>query len=200
VLRTVIAVSLAALLAPVGAFAQGRPGGDMDALLGPATLVNQGEGMTDEIQQALAAGPHHAVLRPLVGEWALRERSETGWGPVAGQVVVTELLSGAWFEMRVYSGDALRRVVHLGYDGYRGTYVMWEVGSGFTSPQIRAGHAVGSAVEFWRAYTIRRRGELVQLREEATLSFESDGSIGWRVVEALGDGPPRVIRDARLGR
>lgn len=41
--------------------------GDMDALLGPATRVNQGVGMTSEIRAALSPSEPHSFLGSLVG-------------------------------------------------------------------------------------------------------------------------------------
>lgn len=49
--------------------AQPMPAGDMDGLFGPATHVNQGMGMTDEIRHALQPGAEHAVLRRLACDW-----------------------------------------------------------------------------------------------------------------------------------
>src|SRR5262245_28108602 len=79
--------------------APSRPPGDVDPLLGPATRVEQGVGMTDEIRAALSPGPQHAVLARLTGDWTSVDTSGAE-PPPASTLTVRPLLGGGWYEMR----------------------------------------------------------------------------------------------------
>jgi len=174
----------------------------MDALLGPATRVNQGIGMTDQIRTALAPGPEHARLRQLVGDWRVAGVAGRNNEPVAETAEVRAMLGGAWIELRLFSGREVSRVAHLGYDGYRGSYVLWEVGLGFTSPQIRAGdsHGNGRELRFRRRYTILRCDEPTTITERIIVSFLDDGRVRWQTFETIGSEPEHQQRDVTFSK
>lgn len=184
------------------ASSQAPPEGNMDAVFGPATRVNQGAGMSDEVRLALQPGPEHAVLAQLVGEWQVEGVAGRQAEPVRQLAEVRALMGGAWFELRLFTDGQLSRLAHLGYDGYRGSYAMWEIGQGFTSPQVRVGELVseGNAVRFWRRYTIRRRGEDTPVHEQVTVTFVSADVVRWQSFERVGQDAERLQRDVRFTR
>jgi len=201
--HTRIATLLVAVtLPPAPGHGQTPARGDMDALLGPATVVNQGLGMSDEIRRALAPGREHEVLARLAGDWRVEGIAGPNHEPVTETAQVTPLLGGAWFELRLFSDGEVTRLAHLGFDGYRGSYAMWEVGRGFTSPQARAGEsrADGAELHFWRTYTIRRRGEPTAVRERLIITFLEGGDVRWQSFETVGSNAERAQRDVTFMR
>ena len=197
-----VTVALALTLPLVPSLGQTPARGDMDALLGPATVVNQGLGMSDEIRRALAPGREHEVLARLAGDWRVEGIAGPNHEPVTETAQVTPLLGGAWFELRLFSDGEVTRLAHLGFDGYRGSYAMWEVGRGFTSPQARAGEsrADGAELHFWRTYTIRRRGEPTAVRERLVITFLDGGGVRWQSFETVGSSAERTQRDVTFTR
>jgi hypothetical protein len=188
-------VALLALSAQV--MAQTRPEGDMDAVFGPAMVVNQGMGMSEETRRALSPGPEHELLARLVGRWNVEGVQGRNSDPVTQVAEVREMFGGAWFELKILSEGELVRLAHLGFDGYRGSFAMWEVGRGFTSPQVRVGEerAGGDEIHFWRQYTIRRRDEPTPVSERVVLTFLPDGNIHWQSFETVGDSAERSQKD-----
>ncbi len=182
--------------------AQTRAQGDMDRLFGPATAVNQGVGTTPEIRRALVPGPEHELLARLAGSWTVEGTAGRNMEPVAQVAEVTEMMDGAWFELRLFEDGRLVRLSHLGFDGFRGTYAMWEVGAGFTSPQVRAGESLEdeTRLHFWRTYTILRRGDLTPIHERLVITFRTLDKIGWQSFEAIGDEAERTQKDVTFTR
>ncbi|NKB88466.1 MAG: DUF1579 domain-containing protein [Acidobacteria bacterium] len=178
------------------------PSGDMDAVWGPATAVNQGHGMTDEIRRALAPGAEHDVVARLLGTWSVRGVAGRNSNPISQVASVTAMLDDAWFELRLTENGELSRVAHLGYDGYRASFAMWEVGRGFTSPQARVGDydSATQILHFRRTYTIRSRDELVRVNERISIHFVSEDEIRWQSWETVGDRPERNQRDVTFTR
>ena len=100
-------------------------------------------------------------------------------------------------ELRLFAEGELVRLAHLGFDGYRGSFAMWEVGRGFTSPQVHVGEsrAGGSEIHFWRRYTIRRRDIPTVLRERIVLTFLAPGEIRWQSYEMISGEAERTQKD-----
>jgi len=178
-------VLAALLLACVPVCAQSQAEGNMDALLGPATAVNQGMGMSEEIRQALLPGPEHELLSRLAGKWAIEGTQGREKRLVRQVAEVTSMFGGSWFELRVATDGELVQLAHLGYDRYRKHFAMWEVGRGFTSPQVRVGENRGDELRFWRKYTIRRRSQPTVVRERLILTFLGAGKIRWESFETI---------------
>ena len=175
----------------------GRTTGDMDALLGPATAIDQGTASREEVRAALRPGANHELLARLTGTWDVTGHAGRDWDPVAQRAEIRPLFGGSWFELRVLEGSETTRIAHLGYDQYRNTFAMWEIGRGFTSPQARAGETRrdGRELHFWRDYTILRRGELTPLHERIVITFRDDGTVHWRSFERIGTDDERAQRD-----
>ena len=51
---------------------------------------------------------------------------------VSQEAEFTELFGGAWIRLHIADADAdgTSRIAHLGFDGYRDSYTMWEIGRG----------------------------------------------------------------------
>ncbi len=197
-----LAIFYCTMYANSNLYAQHQPTGNMDAMFGPATAVNQGVGMTDEIRQALKPGKNHQLLSKLVGQWSVSGVAGRNSNPVKQTAEVTELLDGAWFEMRVFSDNVLQRIIHFGYDGYRKSFAMWEIGLGFTSPQSRAGSLSenNNELQFRRSYTIRRQNQPTTITEQLVISLLTADSFSWESHETIGDQAPRLQKSVTFNR
>lgn len=174
----------------------------MDPLLGPAIAVTQGRGMTDEITAALAPAREHELLAGLVGVWNVEGVAGRDSTLVQETATFRADFDGAWIVGEVTDEAGLRRRMHLGFDGYRRAFAMWEIGRGFTSPQARVGQYVEASetLRFWRRYTIRVRDTEPQVYEEVEIRFVGDDEVRWTSYETIGDAPPRFQRDVTLTR
>ncbi|MEM7417481.1 MAG: hypothetical protein AAF389_18470 [Gemmatimonadota bacterium] len=195
-----------ALVLAVGAVALPRPAsaqsGDMDALFGPATAVTQGRGMTDEIRAALSPGSEHQLLARLLGPWDVAGIAGRDSTQVRERAVFRSDFDGAWIIGEVEDDAGVRRRIHLGFDGYRRAFAMWEIGRGFTSPQVRVGAYSGESetLRLWRRYTIRVRETDSTVLEEVEIRFVGPDEIRWTSHETIADDPRRFQRDVTLTR
>lgn len=194
-----LALALGAIALPGTAAGQS---GNMDALFGPATAVTQGRGMTDEIRAALRPSAEHDRLSTLLGEWSVEGIAGRDGNPVRETASFRAEFEGAWIIGEVGDEEGLRRRIHLGFDGYRRSFAMWEVGRGFTSPQVRVGEydSATATLRFWRRYTIRVEDRDSAVYEEVTIRFLSQDAIRWTSHESIADGPRRLQRDVTLTR
>jgi hypothetical protein len=119
--RLTSAVALVLCACATNAVAQSSPAGNVDPMFGPATRVNQGAGMTDEIRRALRPDNEHAVLARLEGDWRVDGVSGSQGQEVSELAQIRPMLDGAWFEVRLTRDRELARLIHLGFDGYRGS-------------------------------------------------------------------------------
>ncbi len=196
-------VGLVALIAvPAAGQAPVEARGDMDALLGPATRVDQGRGMTDELRAALAPGPEHDLLHRLLGVWKIEGIAGRDGAAVEQEAEFTSLFDGAWVRYELRESGEVIRVGHFGYDAFRGSYAMWEMGRGFTSPQVRAGRTNPDThgIDFRRQYTIQVRGEERAIEELLAISFLSEARFRWVSRERVGDRSERLQKDVVFSR
>mgnify|MGYP002623740079 FL=1 len=193
-----LAASAVLLLRPAAAAQTGH----VDPLFGPATAVTQGLGMTEEIERALRPGPEHELLSRLVGEWAVAGIEGRDSTAVAESARFERAFDGAWILGEIEDSGGLRRLVHLGFDAYRGSFAMWEIGRGFTSPQVRVG-AYGeenATLRFTRTYTIRVRERDETLSEVVDIRFVDADRVEWTSTETVGTNPSRLLRHVVLTR
>ena len=81
------------------------------------------------------------------------------------------LLGGGRFERRLFTGEVLARVAHFSHDGYRGALGMWEVGEGFTSPQLHTGDSRAEVRNSTSGAAIPSAAALKPPRRESELSL-----------------------------